>query len=108
MPLKIGITGGIGSGKTTVARIFGVLGIPVYYADDAARRIMNEDETLKEQIIKEFGPESYINGQLNRVYLSSIVFKDKKISGTECVGAPGNDSKFKCMDEMPDSSLCYS
>ena len=78
MPLKIGITGGIGSGKTTVARIFEVLGIPVYYADDAAKRIMNEDETLKEEIIRNFGEQSYINGKLNREYLGSIVFKDKK------------------------------
>jgi dephospho-CoA kinase len=54
------------------------LGIPVYYADDAARRIMNEDETLKQQIIKNFGAESYIDGKLNREYLASIVFQDKK------------------------------
>jgi dephospho-CoA kinase len=78
MPLRIGITGGIGSGKTTVARIFEVLGIPVYYADDAAKRIMNEDETLKKEIIRNFGEQSYINGKLNREYLGSIVFKDKK------------------------------
>jgi dephospho-CoA kinase len=78
MTLRVGITGGIGSGKTTVARIFGVLGIPVYYADDAARRIMNEDEALKEQIIKNFGDASYIEGKLNREYLASIVFQDKK------------------------------
>ena len=49
--LKIGLTGGIGSGKSTVARIFEVLGVPVYYADDAAKRLMNENETLKQQII---------------------------------------------------------
>jgi dephospho-CoA kinase len=78
MTLKIGITGGIGSGKTTVARIFEVLGIPVYYADDAAKRIMNEDEMLKQQIIHEFGEQSYLDGKLNREYLASIVFKDKK------------------------------
>lgn len=78
MTLKIGITGGIGSGKTTVARIFEVLGIPVYYADDAAKRIMNEDEFLKQQIIKEFGHESYEEGKLNRQYLASVVFRDKK------------------------------
>ena len=78
MTLKVGITGGIGSGKTTVARIFEVLGIPVYYADDAARRIMNEDETLKQQVIKHFGDLSYQNGKLNREYIASIVFQDKK------------------------------
>lgn len=77
MTIKIGITGGIGSGKTTVARVFEVLGIPVYYADDAARRIMNEDEAVKQQVIKHFGEESYKEGTLNRTYLSSIVFRDK-------------------------------
>jgi dephospho-CoA kinase len=76
--LRIGITGGIGSGKSTVARIFGVLGIPVYYADDAAKRIMNEDALLREQIIKNFGEQSYVEGKLNREYLASIVFHDKK------------------------------
>ncbi len=68
--LRVGITGGIGSGKSTVAKIFEVLGIPVYYADDAARRIMNEDEQLKQDIIHHFGVESYIhNGRLNRPYI---------------------------------------
>src|SRR5687768_12835763 len=78
MPLKVGLTGGIGSGKTTVARIFEVLGVPVYYADDAARRIMNEDEDLKKSIVKNFGEQSYSGGKLNREYLASIVFHDKK------------------------------
>jgi dephospho-CoA kinase len=74
--LKIGITGGIGSGKTTVAKVFETLGIPVYYADDEAKRIMNEDEELKKKIIAIFGDESYENGKLNRAYLASIVFND--------------------------------
>ncbi len=77
-PLKIGITGGIGSGKTTVARIFEVLGIPVYYADEAAKRIMNEDETVKQGIIRLFGPAAYADGRLNRAHLASLVFADKK------------------------------
>jgi dephospho-CoA kinase len=74
--LRIGITGGIGSGKSTVSKIFEVLGIPVYYADDASKRLMNEDETLKEKIRSIFGNETYIDGQLNRAYLSTIVFNN--------------------------------
>ncbi len=74
--LRIGLTGGIGSGKSTVAQIFEVLGIPVYYADKEARRIMNADPELKKKIIKNFGEESYTYGELNRGYISSVVFND--------------------------------
>lgn len=76
--IKIGLTGGIGSGKTTVAQIFEVLGVPVYYADDAAKKLMNEDQNLKQQIIKNFGEESYINGILNKQYLAATVFSNAK------------------------------
>ena len=76
--LKIGLTGGIGSGKTTVAQIFEVLGIPVYYADVAAKKIMNEDENLQQEIIKHFGKESYVDGKLNRSFLAEAVFSDSK------------------------------
>lgn len=72
--LKIGLTGGIGSGKSLVARIFEVLGIAVYYADTAAKAIMNNDEILKAGIIRHFGTESYTNGLLNRKYIASKVF----------------------------------
>jgi dephospho-CoA kinase len=74
--LKFGFTGGIGSGKTTVAKIFELLVVPVYYADDAAKRIMNEDEELKVAIQKQFGRDAYKNGKLDRTYLSSKVFND--------------------------------
>jgi dephospho-CoA kinase len=73
----IGITGGIGSGKSTVAKIFATLGIPVYDADAAAKKIMHSNEKLIEQLITHFGTATYINGQLNRKYLADIVFKDK-------------------------------
>ena len=76
--IKVGLTGGIGSGKTTVARIFETLGIPVYYADDAAKRLMSSNEELKSLIIKHFGEESYQQGELNRKYIASIVFNDKE------------------------------
>jgi dephospho-CoA kinase len=74
--LKIGITGGIGSGKSIVTNIFKVLGIPVFDADSTAKTIMNENEELKLALQKEFGTEVYQNNQLNRKYLADIVFKD--------------------------------
>ena len=74
--LKIGITGGIGSGKSTVAKVFEVLGIPVYYADDAAKRLMNEDQELKEKIQLQFGNDVYKDGKLDRKHLSEIVFNN--------------------------------
>ena len=74
--LKVGLTGGIGSGKTTVAKIFEVLGIPVYYADAANRRLVNEDPQIIKEIIQNFGEKSYVEGKLNRAYIASIVFNN--------------------------------
>lgn len=76
--IKVGLTGGIGSGKSTIAQLFEVLGIPVYYADDAAKKLMNTDETLKAAIIKNFGEDTYKNGELDRKYLAAIVFNSKE------------------------------
>lgn len=72
--LKIGLTGGIGSGKSTVAKIFETLGIPVYYADAEAKRLMNSNETLKVSIRQYFGEATYKNDELDRKYLADIVF----------------------------------
>jgi dephospho-CoA kinase len=76
--LKVGITGGIGSGKSTVCQVFETLGIPVLYADGIARKLMESDPLLRKQIIALFGKDAYIEHQLNRVFLSQIVFKDKE------------------------------
>lgn len=76
--LKIGITGGIGSGKSTISRIFSLLGIPVYYADEAAKKLMVENQELKQAIIDHFGPGIYNGENLNRARLSEIVFRDNK------------------------------
>lgn len=73
---RVGITGGIGSGKTTVAKIFEVLGIPVYYADAEARRLINQDPDIRRKITAAFGDESYLNNELNRSFISKIVFRD--------------------------------
>jgi len=74
--LNIGLTGGIGSGKSTVAKIFETLGIPVYYADEAARTLMNTDTGIISAVKKYFGEESYVNGELNRPFIASQVFTD--------------------------------
>ena len=76
MLIKVGITGGIGSGKSTVSKLFEILGVPVYYADDAAKRLMNEHEPTKQRLIETFGPATYTDGLLNRSHLSSLVFND--------------------------------
>jgi len=76
--LKAGLTGGIGSGKSTVARVFELLGTPVYYADTAAKTIMNEDASLKTLITEHFGEAAYTGGILNRAYISTIVFENEE------------------------------
>ena len=76
--LRVGLTGGIGSGKSTVAKIFEVLGVPLYYADEAARRLMNENEELKKKISEVFGTAIYNNGKLDRAALAAVVFNDPK------------------------------
>ncbi len=74
--LKIGITGSIGAGKSTVASIFKVLGVPVFDADATAKSILNSDPALREQIIAAFGSETYKNGLLDRKCLATIVFNN--------------------------------
>ena len=75
--LKIGITGNIGSGKTTVSKIFEILGIPVFYADDEAKKVMVTDQVLIDEIRLAFGGLSYFDdGSLNRKHIAGIVFSN--------------------------------
>ena len=80
MPIKIGITGGIGSGKSVATRIFSILGVPVYDADSRAKELMRSDKKLKEGIIGAFGRESYTkDGEVNRKYLSTLFSDPEKL-----------------------------
>ena len=74
-PKLIGVTGGIGSGKSTVCKIFETLGHPIYYADDRAKWLMSHDDTLMHQIKELFGDEAYQNGVLNRKLIAEKAFK---------------------------------
>jgi dephospho-CoA kinase len=76
MSIIIGLTGGIGSGKSTVAKIFAQLGVPVLDADATAKTLMNQDATIKANLIHLFGEEAYKDNQLNRPYIAQLVFED--------------------------------
>ena len=75
----VGLTGGIGSGKTTVAQMFKVLGVPVYNADEEAKALMQSSEIIKGELIQLLGDTCYQNGQLNRSFIASKVFSDKAL-----------------------------
>ena len=78
--MKVGITGNIGSGKTTVCKIFETFGIPIYYADIEAKKLMSEDINVKEQIKLLFGLEAYLeDGTLDRAYIANIVFNNPQM-----------------------------
>jgi len=75
-PLRVAITGGIGSGKSIVAKIFAVLGVPVFNADLIAKQILSTDSSVVASVEQEFGKEAYTNGAPNREYLANLVFSD--------------------------------
>jgi dephospho-CoA kinase len=77
--MKIGVTGGIGSGKTTVCRVFSALGIPVFASDDEARKIMETDPLVIEKVNSIAGRDIYKGGSLNRPELAGIIFNDKEL-----------------------------
>ena len=72
----IGLTGGIGSGKSRVAKAFSDLGVPCYIADMEAKKIMVENDVVKKKIIALFGEKAYANKELNRAFIGDIVFKN--------------------------------
>ena len=93
---QVGLTGGIGSGKTLVCSIFEKLGVPVYHADEAARRLMNNDARLMEGIRKMFGDQAYGREGLNRPFLAGLVFgDDERLSGLNGLVHPAVREDFK-------------
>ncbi|MFI3295473.1 MAG: dephospho-CoA kinase [Rikenellaceae bacterium] len=77
--IKVALSGGIGSGKSTVALVFEMMGVPIYYSDQRARGLMNG--VLREQIVGLFGERAYIGSELNNRYISSLVFSDRELLG---------------------------
>ncbi|WP_242157658.1 dephospho-CoA kinase [Aestuariivivens sediminis] len=73
----VGLTGGIGSGKTTVANVFKALGVPIYIADEEAKRLMNTSKVIKRKLIALFGEEAYLDGKLNKSFLAKVIYNDR-------------------------------
>ncbi|WP_397362513.1 dephospho-CoA kinase [Olleya sp. R77988] len=78
-PKTVGLTGGIGSGKTTVANFFKKLDIPVYIADVEAKALMNRSKVIKRKLIQLFGDQAYINNSLNKPFIASQIFSNKEL-----------------------------
>lgn len=77
--LRIGMTGGIGSGKSTVSRVFETLGVPVYYTDPKARELMVSDPEIVRRLTALFDGKAYVGGELDRQYIASRIFTDREL-----------------------------
>lgn len=92
----VGLTGGIGSGKTTIAKMFEALGVPVYYADDEAKILMKTSLSIKNKLIQIFGSEAYIQNEVNKEFLANIIFHDKeKLHQINTIVHPEVNTHFK-------------
>lgn len=83
-PVLVGLTGGIGSGKSTVAKVFETLGVPIFNSDLIAKSIVNNDAEVISKIVAEFGA-IYLDGELDKVKMATIVFNDKTALKQLCV-----------------------
>jgi len=77
--IKVGITGGIGAGKSIIGKVLTVLGYPVYYSDKEAKLLMNEDQELRKELMAVFGKQAYVNDELNRPFLAKCIFNDPSL-----------------------------
>ena len=94
--MVVGLTGGIGSGKSTIAKEFAALGIAVFNSDEQAKALIATDAQVKERIIAAFGEEAYQNGEYNRAYIAQIVFNNpEKLAILNSIVHPALAKHFK-------------
>jgi dephospho-CoA kinase len=99
--LKLGVTGGIGSGKSTVCKVFAVLGIPVFSADSEAKRIQDNDKELQKKINSLVGKDLFASGKLDRSEMAKLIFNNKDLLGK--VNSIVHPAVFKCFREWATS-----
>lgn len=101
----VGLTGGIGSGKTTIAEMFEKLKVPVYYADDEAKKLMQKSGPLRQGILALFGEKAYKGKDLNRPYIAGIVFRDhQKLRQLNALVHPAVEDHFRNWAGLQESS----
>ena len=106
--ITVGLTGGIGSGKSTVASAFKRLGVPVFSSDIEAKLLMEQDESVKKQIIALFGNEVYSEKGLNKELLASKIFKDESARNQlEKIVHPAVRSAFLKWSKKQEKRFCY-
>ncbi len=106
---RVGLTGGIGSGKSTVARIFQSLGVPVYFADDRGKHLLVHDVDLKEAIVERFGEEILQDNEIHRPALASIVFSDSaSLSDLNALIHPAVNRDYRAWCEASESDIPYT
>lgn len=109
MTKLVGLTGGIGSGKTTVAKYFEELGVPVYIADLEAKALMNRSKVIRRKLIALFGNEAYLENTLNRPFIAQQIFNDKKLlNAMNAIVHPKVASHFKRWVNKQDSPYVIS
>jgi len=103
----VGLTGGIGSGKTTIAKMFEKLGIPVYIADVEAKVLTNSSQEIRKELIKLLGEEAYLNDMLNKKYVANLIFNDKELlSKVNAIIHPRVAEHFKKWYDMQNAPYC--
>lgn len=108
--LKIAVTGGIGTGKSTVCDLFHSKGYPILYADQISKEILSTNKVIQQQIIEEFGSESFIDGKPNTKFLSEKVFSDsQKVKKINSILHPSviNTTQSKMDEELKKSEIVF-
>ena len=100
MAIKIGITGGIGSGKSIVSRLLEIMGIPVYISDIEAKRITHMNDVIRRELCALVGQDVFLNGELNRPLLASYIFGNPEhAKKSECCHSSAGERRLQAMGE---------
>lgn len=100
MAIKIGITGGIGSGKSIVSRLLEIMGIPVYISDIEAKRITHTNDVIRRELCALVGQDVFLNGKLNRPLLASYTFgSPEHAEKSECCHSSAGERRLQAMGE---------